>query len=292
MIDTHRGAPGAGPVAVLGATGQVGRHVVTGLEQRGVAYRALTRSPSRPGEHRVDLAQRAGLAGALAGCESMLLLTPDTDDQAEREIAALEAAVNVGIGHIVKISAQLAGLDPPVSFGIPHLQVERALRAKPVTWTLLRPTMFVQTLRMFAPDLARCRRLIAPMGRGAIAFVDVRDIAAVAVAALLRGDLAGRTLTLTGPEAVTCGQIAAMLSERLGHRVRYLSPPMALARWKLRTEHPCGQADRLADGAVALRAGAHSRPSSDVPDVLGRPARTVAAFLDEQLARLPAPMQA
>ena len=90
----------------------------------------------------------------------------------------------------MKISAQLAGLDPPVSFGAPHLQVERALHAKPVTWTPLRPTMFVQTLRMFAPDLARCLRLIAPMGRGAIAFVDARDVAAVAVAALLHRDLA------------------------------------------------------------------------------------------------------
>ena len=191
----------------------------------------------------------------------------------------------------MKISAQLAGLDPPVSFGAPHLQVERALHAKPVTWTPLRPTMFVQTLRMFAPDLARCRRLIAPMGRGAIAFVDARDVAAVAVAALLHRDLAGRTLTPTGSEAVTCGQVAAMLSERLGHRVRHLSPPIALARWKLRAEHPRGQADRLADGAAALRAGAHSRPTSDVPDVLGRPARTVAAFLDEQISRPLAPMR-
>ena len=199
--------------------------------------------------------------------------------------AVARGQCQVGIGHVVTISAQLAALDPPVSFGIPHLQVERAPRAKPVTWTLLRPTMFVQTLRMFASDLARCQRLIAPMGRGAIAFVDARDIAAVAVAALLGNDLAGCTLTLTGPEVVTCGQVAAMLSERLGHHVRYLSPPMALARWKLRAEHPRGHADCLADGVAALQVGGHSQPTSDVPGVLGRPARTVGAFLDEQLPR-------
>ena len=97
-FDRDAGAPAIGPVAVLGATGQVGRHVVTGLAQRGVAHRALTRRPSRPGEHQVNLAQRTGLAGAIAGCRSMLLLTADTDDQAEREIAALEAAVNAASG--------------------------------------------------------------------------------------------------------------------------------------------------------------------------------------------------
>lgn len=276
----------AGPVAVLAATGRVGSLVVRALRAARVDVRALGRTASGAGAVHVDLADPSTLRPALAGCGALLLCTPDAPDQAEREGLVIAAASDAGVGHCVKISAQSAGLDPPVSFGVAHARSEQVLRRRPMTWTVVRPTVFQQTLLLFARDVAGGRPLIAPAGRGAVAFVDTADVADVAVAALTRPDLHGRTLTVTGPRAVTFAEVADLLSARLGRRVRHLSPPLPLARRVLprATGMPRWQSDLVVDLFAVLQRGAQADPTRAVPDVLGRPAADVALFLDRHTA--------
>jgi uncharacterized protein YbjT (DUF2867 family) len=263
-------------IAVIGATGTVGRHVVDALSAPATV---LVRSPERvrAAGHvvvRADLDDVASLRGALAGCHTLVAITPDRPDQARVEIAAFEAAASVGVQRIVKLSAQSAGLDPPLSFGRQHAEAERWLERSVMSSTSVRPVFFMQSLLFFA-DSVKAGRLIYPAGKGRVAFVDARDVAALLVRAAEDASMP-RSVTITGPEAVSFADVAARMSSLVGRRVRHISPPAFVARRALPklAGVPPWQARMIVELASAQRAGAQS-------EVSGGAARTLDAFLGE-----------
>jgi uncharacterized protein YbjT (DUF2867 family) len=278
---------GLGPgIAVLGATGRVGQHAVEGLRASGVEQiREFTRYPSRPGHRRLDLTDPSSLSRDLDDCTALLLLSPDAPDQAEKERAVLRAAMDANVEHIVKISAHSAGLHPPVSFGIGHRAVEETLQATSMSWTVLRPAVYTQSLLLFSSDVAKRGLLIAPAADALVAFVDAKDVAAAAVVALLRREWSGQILTLTGQRAVTFTQVAQTLSQRLDRRIRYVPLPLPMARVLLpyAAGLPRWQAALVADLFKALQSGAQAEPIEDLAVLLGRSPHSVESVLDEHL---------
>jgi NAD(P)H dehydrogenase (quinone) len=116
--------------------------------------------------------------------------------------------------------------------------------------------------------------LLAPFGRAPIAMVDLRDVAACAVAALLDPDPLRAPWQLTGPRGVTLGDVAAALG------ARYVPVPPKLAARRLGRD--CASAWEVEHAlrmAAYFAAGADSAPTDHVLRLTGRPPRPVDALL-------------
>ncbi len=270
-------------IALLGATGTVGRRVAERLADGRVETLALVRDPERVDVPvptvAADLRDPASLRSALSGAEQLFLLTPHGPGQDLLESAALEAALTSGVERIVKISGAATTLGPngPTSTAVAHWRSERRIEASGLRFCFLRPSFLTQNLlATVAPTVAAAGILAAPMGSGPIAMVDARDVADCAIAALADHDGPDRAWQLTGPRGVSFPQLAELLD------VPYLEPSAYLAARVLRAR---GESDFEIEHVLRMGAhyasGAESVVTVAVPLLAGHPARTVEAFLAE-----------
>ena len=216
-------------VLVTGATGNVGREVVRALRARGISVRAADRQPTRCAaifeadgvtSVRLDLRDSSTFAAAVEGCSALFLLRPPAISDVKATLNPfVDVARERGVRHVVFLSVAGAGKNTLV----PHHAVEVHLAARSDDWTVLRPGFFAQNLGdAYRRDIVEDDRLFVPAGRGRVAFVDVRDVAEVAAAALCDpASHAAKAYTLTGPAAVSFKDAAAILTEALGRTIRY-----------------------------------------------------------------------
>jgi uncharacterized protein YbjT (DUF2867 family) len=162
-------------------------------------------------------------------------------------------------------------------------RVEEAVTGRAAGWTLLRPSWFHQVLtdpRFYRDDIRVDRLLRLPSGGAPIAWVDARDIAAVAVAAVLSpAEHDRQAYTITGPAAVPLRAIGDELSARLGTLVRTDDPPPGqmvegLDAWTT---------DILLDLYHRVRAGGFAERSPVVQRITGRRPRSVSEFIAANL---------
>ncbi|MCY6382640.1 NAD(P)H-binding protein [Hoeflea prorocentri] len=279
---------------VFGATGNVGSALGRRLVAGGHDVHGVTRGGDGEGKLAAagispivgDIVNMPSLADRLSGFDAAFLASADAPDQGRREIAAIDALVAQNTPHLVKLSAQSAGLTPPVSFGVQHHASENHLKASGVSYSILRPTFFQQSVLLMKDDIARKSAITAPMGKGKSAMVNVEDIAAVAARCLTDRGHSGKVYTLTGPEPVGFADICAALSELLGKKIKYVSPPAPIARLVMPflTGMPRWQTSLIVDLMVAIRMGAQEAVTSDVETVTGKPPRSIQAFLTENKA--------
>ena len=213
-------------ILVTGASGNVGKEVVSCLERRQIAFRVGARkpatAPSRVGIDavRFDFLDSGTCSSAVARCDAVFLLRPPAISNTKRTLNVfLDVARTHAVSQVVFISVAGAADNPLV----PHYAVEQHLRSGPEGWTILRPGFFAQNLGdAYRDDIRRDNRIFVPAGAGRVAFVDVRDVAEVAVNALTDpATHCGRTYTLTGSEALAFTEIARILSDALAHTIRY-----------------------------------------------------------------------
>ncbi|MFJ9558952.1 NAD(P)H-binding protein [Streptomyces fuscichromogenes] len=272
-------------ILVTGATGTIGSDVVRQLAGRGAKVRALTRDPARARMGtgvevvRGDYGDPASLDAALAGVTAVFLLRPPGPDEGQ-DAALVAAARNAGAERVVKLSAIATGDPDTGPSGSWHVAGERAVRDSGLAWTVLRPSSFASNTLTWLPALRAGEPVPNMTGDGASGVIDPRDIAAVAVRALLDDGHAGRTYTLTGPEAISVPGQAAVLAEVL-HRpvpIRDLSPDQS--RDFLRTAWGMDEtrAESALTGLAFVRAGGNAVLTEDVTEVLGRPPRTFRAW--------------
>ena len=151
------------------------------------------------------------IADALGGVERAFLLTNSSDQAEAQQGGFVDVATRVGVKHIVKLSQWAADPDSPVRFLRYHAAVERRIQESGMAYTFLRPNLFMQGLLAFRESILAQGKFFAAAGEAKISAVDVRDIAAVAVAALTGEGHAGRTYDLTGPEALTHTEMAEVV---------------------------------------------------------------------------------
>ncbi|WP_191060152.1 SDR family oxidoreductase [Geminicoccus harenae] len=275
-------------ILVTGATGANGRQVVDLLAKANARVRAMVRSPAKAGDlARCDGVELVGgdfddpasLRDALDGVERALLLTPSTAKAEERQLRFVEMAQAAGVRQIVKFSQFAADRDSPVRFLRYHAAVEEAIRASGMAWTFLRPNLFMQGLLAFAGSIAEQGRFFAAAGSARVSVVDVRDNAAVAVAALTDDGHAGRIYTLTGPEALSHAEMASRIAAATGRPVAFVdvSPQEMRAALDQLGMDPW-QADGLIEDYAHYRRGEASEVTQDVEDVTGRRPRSFDDF--------------
>ncbi|MBC8104799.1 MAG: SDR family oxidoreductase [Cytophagales bacterium] len=284
-------------ILVTGATGNIGSALIAQLTAQGVPVRALVRDrneaersgrlPAKTEIVEGDLLRPETLTVALDGVKKAFLLVPADPRLAEMHESFVAAAMAAGVQHLVKSSALGAATGAPVRFWDWHGQGETLVKDAGIPWTLLQPTNFAQGFLQFAPVIQQQNAFFDPLGTAPVSYVDVRDIAAVAARTLTDAGEAhqGRTYVLTGGEALTGEQVAALLSEAAGRTIAYQAisfedfgsgaEQMGVPKW---------QAEGLIELYRALAAGAGKTLSPDVEAVTGKPPRTTAAFLREARA--------
>ncbi len=285
-----------GTILVLGATGEVGGRVLAGLVERGWPARGATRAPARAARAAregkaegaaeaswvgLDLTRPASFGPALDGVERLFLIARPGDDQPERLAAPLLAAARAaGVTRVVDLSAM--GVEREAGFGL--RRVERLVEEAGVAWTHLRPNFFMQIFAgpPLLPVIRATGTIRMPAADARLSYVDTRDIAAVAVAALTEAGHAGHAYTLTGPEALDHAEVAARLSAAAGAEIGYVALSEAAARTELAASGSAPERiERLIGFYRRVRTGAWGTVSGDVAAVLGRPAREFRAFAAE-----------
>lgn len=274
----------AAPVLIVGGTGKVGQSVVYELLAREIPVRALVRDPDRaallPEAVEVvvaDLGDAESLAAALAGVERAFLLTGAEEDLAAAQIAFIDAAKAAGILRIVNVSTVGAARDAGTHLAKWHGEVEEHLKGSGVGFTILQPSYYMQNLIGNAAQIAE-GALVALAGDGKIAIVDTRDVADVAVVALTDDGYAGRTVVITGPEALTHTELAAKLTAASGHEVEYVDADAAEAREAM---IGAGMPQWFVDDLLALNQQMKDGKLAAIRDtsaILGRPGRTFDQF--------------
>ncbi|MFJ6795051.1 NmrA family NAD(P)-binding protein [Streptomyces sp. NPDC091268] len=286
----------------MGATGATGNALLHSLLALDVPVRALTRTPHKPlpgvtgplgaapgtrlEVQYADAADPRSLLRALEGADQLFLAMANGPAQVELETRVIDAAARAGVVHIVKVSAPAAEADSPVAVSRGHHAVEAHLRRCGLTHTTLRPYAFMQNLLRLAPAVAAQGVILGSTGDVPWNHVDCRDIGDVAAAALTRPDVAGGTYTLTGSEAVSYPDLAARLTTLTGRPVRYVD--LAPAELRDTLVRHANMPAWLADHVTEIQQLALSRPeppTTTVSDLLGRPPRTLDAFLREHRAR-------
>lgn len=273
-------------IAVIGATGTIGRALIESLVRQDVCVRALVR-PGREaalpaGVHpiRGDVDRADDLAATLDGAEQVFVALPNGPEQEQRELAVVRAASTAGVAHFVKVSAPVVGNDVPVAIARLHHRVEQAAGATEMTCTFLRPYAFMQNLLNHVGPIIAIGAFFGTTGDVPMNFVDARDIAEVAATVLTDATHRGAPLSLTGPEAVTYAEIAHRLRQR-GVSVRYLDQPEQEFRRGLEQQRlPHWLVDHLAE-IESLAVTHPQRPDRTIERVLGKPARTLDEFLYE-----------
>ncbi|TQN28291.1 uncharacterized protein YbjT (DUF2867 family) [Haloactinospora alba] len=281
MSDTTL-APGTGPwgpgeITVTGATGTVGAAVAAELASLGHRPRLVTRPSSEAavpaGAQRVpaDLGDTGAVRHALRGSRALLLLTPLAPGQGHWQAELVGAAKAAGVERVVKISALGADPSSTVSVHREHGRAERALRASGLSHASLRPNAFMQNALQWRASIARRGTIELPMGGARVSMIDARDIAAVAVHALLEPERVDGEVELTGPEALSYAEIAAHLSDGTGGEVRYVDVDPQVSAANMRA---AGVPEWAIEARLGLygtiRAGEAERVSSEVRRITGR----------------------
>jgi uncharacterized protein YbjT (DUF2867 family) len=219
-------------ILVTGATGQHGRALLKLLSAKGIATRALVRTPAKasviaalPHVEIVhgDMAGPDTLEAPLRGVDRAILISSATPDMVEVQSNFIDAARKAGVKHVVKLSGIKPTPDSSFRFARMHGDIERRLEASGMAFTHLRPGEFMPAYFRQVPMIANKSALFLPMEDARIASIDVGDIAGIAVKVLTEQGHEGKVYSLTGPEALTMAEIAEKLSAAIGKTVRYVN---------------------------------------------------------------------
>jgi NAD(P)-dependent dehydrogenase (short-subunit alcohol dehydrogenase family) len=266
-------------ILVTGATGHVGGQVVGQLLETGVMVRAFVRNsksgglPSRVEAVCGDFTKPETFDRALNDVDAVFLMWPLlTTDHAQAIVRATAKRAR----RIVFLSS-LAVRDDVDQQSNPiaqiHADIERLIEESGLEWTFLRPGGFAANTLWWAPQIRGEGVVRWPYGAAARALIHERDIAAVAVRALVEDGHAGKKYHLSGPQAQTQVEQVKIIGEVIGRRLRFEEIPSEVAREQLFTDIP----PALVDAILDAHAGFVRNPeptSRSVEQITGTPART------------------
>lgn len=276
----------AGSVLAIGASGNVGAPLVEALVARGERVKAASRSGrATAGAEGVpfDFADRASFGPALDGADRAFVMMPTGFSNAHEQLIPVIEAAAAGRTKVVLMSVLGADADD----AIPYRRAEIALERSGTPFVILRPNWFADNFHTFWKPGIDHGRIAVPAGDGRSSFIDARDIAASAAAALTDGRFDGRAFDLTGPAALGYADAARVLSAVVGRTIAYeaiddatfvgiltgAGVPEDYARFLAAIFHP-------------VREGWTAQVTGDVETLTGQPPRTLETYAQDHAAQL------
>jgi uncharacterized protein YbjT (DUF2867 family) len=258
-------------ILILGGTGKTGRRIAARLRGTG---RPVSRA-------NFDLGDPTTWPPVLDGVTAAYVMEPDLRATGDRIPRFVAEAVAAGVRRLVLLSAPRAGEE-----GHPLHAAEQAVRGGGVDWTILRPNWFSQNFSEgpWLPGIL-AGTLSLPTGDGRTPFVDAEDIADVAVAALTEDRHSGQIYELTGPRAISFGEVADLVGKATGRTVRHVDvDPEADIERQVAGGVPPHIARLLTEILVAIRDGRAAALADGVARALGRPPRPFEDYVAETAA--------
>ncbi|GAB7528295.1 NAD(P)H-binding protein [Pseudomonas sp. 3A(2025)] len=276
-------------IAIAGATGRVGLRLINRLVMDPVSVVALTRQqsflsfPKGVEAAALDFDQPSTLREALAGVEKLFIAHGTSPQQVTHEIALIDAAVEAGVHHIVKLSVM--GPSTPLNPFAWHSLIEAHLSQQPIATTVLRPTTFMDVLKRAGTPVA-AGNWGGAAGHGRVNLIDTRDVADAARIALLEDVAEGskRAYHLTGPQNWTMPEVAEELTRLLDRPVIYTHRTPVEQRAVLLAE---GVSPFVAELLVGLDRIFHDSVLTErtltVEDLTGVPPRSLTDWFHEHI---------
>jgi NAD(P)H dehydrogenase (quinone) len=277
---------------VTGASGHLGRCVLELLlEAKAGTIIATTRTP----DNLADFSQRGvivrhadfenpdSLAQAFKGADRLLLISTDAVDVPGRRIKqhrnAVSAAEQAGVRHVVYTSI-MNPEDSPAFVAPDHRATEEALAATNMGWTVLRENIYTDVLLMSVVRAVQMGKLLNAIGDGKAAYITREDCARAAAAALISPFEGRQTLDITGPEAVSQYDVAAITSKITGQEIPYIPLELeTVIQNMVAAGLPRPVAEAYASFDTAIAQGKFSAVSNTVEELTGRKPTSVADFL-------------
>ena len=276
-------------ILVTGATGTVGSEVVKQLassDQRGQSViRAAIHSQNKADKFKsdnktveivnFDYNKPDTIADALDHINTLFLVTLPAPNMANISSSLVKEAKKNGVKYIVKLSVMKADAEPGFTVGRLHRQEEKIIEESGIPYTFLRPTSFMQSfVNFYSQTIKTQNAFYVHAGDVKFSFVDVRDIAAVAVKLLTKNGSQhkNKAYGLTGQEALSYTQAAEILSKETGKKIFYIDIPEEDARKGLKQ---IGFEDWLIDAVIEgfnyfITGGYGSQRTTVVEQVTGR----------------------
>jgi NAD(P)H dehydrogenase (quinone) len=273
-------------IGVTGATGEIGGRVARRLAGRGLPQRLVVRDAARaPSLEGAEVAVAGGyddsarLRGAFDGVSTLLLVSAHEDpDRVGLHRTAIDAAAAAGVERIVYTSFVGAAPAATFTFARDHFHTEQHIRGSQLDFTFSRQSMYLD----FIPGMADEQGVIrGPAGDGRVAPVLRDDVADALVEMLTGAGHRGATYELTGPEALTVAEIAAVLSRSSGRRVSYEQETLDQARASRASfGAPEWELEGWVTSYAAIAAGELALVTEDVRRLTGHEATSVAAYVE------------
>lgn len=270
-------------IVITGATGKLGRHVVSQLLDKGVPAKDIAVAVRSPEKAR-DLAERGVTVreadysrpdtwpSALEGAEKLLLISAsEIGKRVDQHRTVVEAAAKAGVKQIVYTSilhADRSGM----SLAKEHKASEELIRASGIPYVFLRNGWYLENYtENLAPALEH-GALIGSAKDGLIAAASREDLAAAAVAALTQPGHENKVYELAGDVPFTMAELADEVSRQSGRKVVYqdLSQEKHKAAL-LGVGLPEPVAEMLSDSDAGIARGELNDDSGDLSRLIGRP---------------------
>lgn len=288
-------------ILVTGASGHLGGLIVKHLLARGVAPSSII-AGSRDTAKLADLAAKgietrvvdfndeAKLPAALAGADTVLIVSTDALDGAGTRLKQHRAAVKAGVAAGAKRLAYTSLPVPDtshVSFAPDHLGTEQAIQATGLPYLIFRNNWYQENLFMSLPNAFKSGQWYTSAGDGRTAFVAREDIAEAIASALAAPAGQSTIYTLTGSEALSNSEIAKLAAEATGKPLSVVNlTDEQLAGGMKGAGLPDGIIPTLVSFDTAAREGDLAIVTGDVEKLTGHKSKSVATFIKESAKAL------
>lgn len=274
-------------IAITGATGQLGHHVIEQLLKTVPASQivAIVRNPAKAGAlsqqgidvRQADYADQAAFTSALQGVEKLLLISSsEVGQRAPQHQNVINAAKAAGVKFIAYTSLLHADTSP-LGLHVEHVATEKALAESGIPFTLLRNGWYTENYLASAPPALEHGVFIGSAGEGKIASATRADYAAAAAKVIAEEGHAGKVYELAGDNAWTLSELAAELSKQSGKSVKYQNLSEADFSAALKSVGlPAGLAEMLADSDTGASKGGLFDDSHTLSALIGRPTTPLA----------------
>lgn len=276
-------------ILVTGATGNVGSEIARQLVAQNTPFRIFVRDADKAadmiGAGAYDVALGAfsdvdAFDQALEGVDAVYMVTNQSDAFKQDLTRMVEQVSRAGVQRFVMLSAE-GDAENEVFFVRRTGELEDIVKAANLPWTFLRPDWFMQNFAGYV----EMGMVAFPDGPGKTSFVDVRDVAEIAIKALTEDGHAQRTYRLTGPDAMTFAGAADRISTSLGREIPFVGiTPEQMRDALIANGAEPWYAEMNAEMTKAVRLGFNYSPSNDIAFLLGRNPRAIEDFAADLLS--------
>jgi len=276
-------------ILITGATGRTGNEVAKKLAMQGIPVRALVRNAVKAAPLAAagielaigDAADASSVLNALKGVKKIAIILPNSEQQFTMEKHLTDLSVQAGVKHILKISSIEAEPDAHAATHRTHWDSEQHIRASGLTWTMVRPSFYMQNFLSNAATIKAEGKFYYPFGAtGCAVLSDSSDAGAFAAHCLSTAGHENKSYNVSSADRLSFHQAAEVLSRELGRKIEYV-PQDATAykaflgrfltsKWHL---------DAVCEIFAEIEAGYVGATTNTFREIMGREPTSLAQFI-------------